>query len=90
MKGAVGDGDQEQLLTSSYVLPVVWQDWSLCPHVAFIRRVIRSCVAVDGLTCALTRAQKEQSLLVSSRSFQVSMMSEAEEKLSGTAVADLS
>lgn len=82
MKGAMVDVDQEQLLTSSYspisCLAALVPLSSCCIHQKGHQKC---CGAIDGLTRALTRAQKEQSLLGSSRSFQVSMMSEAEEKL---------
>lgn len=82
MTGAMVDVDQELLLTSSscpiscLAGPVPLS--SCCIHQKGHQKC---CVAIAELTRALTRAQEEQSLLVSSRSFQVSMMSEAEEKL---------
>lgn len=56
MKGAMVDVDQEQLLAGLVPLS------SCCIHQKGHQKC---CVAIDGLTRALTRAQKEQSLLVS-------------------------
>lgn len=92
------DVDQEQPLTTS-CCPISCQAGlvplsSCCIHQKGHQKC---CLAIDERTRALTRAQEEPSLLVSSRSSQVSMTSEAAEKLqqplsrlSGTTVADLS